>query len=338
MNHAEVHSYMADYLEGDLDLTKRALLDAHLDGCEACSLEFAEMRGTIGLLRGLPAPEPPPFLVDHVMRRIREGEGQYRFVDRLREWARNLATPQIALPATALGLGLLMATGNLDPDILSFGDREPAETVRVAATNERLAASDAARGIPPSFQIPVSGRPPAVAQVPRVTITLPLPGPSLVAGNDAGPQPFYTRRPSRSIRNSVPTLPASGAGLSTPVANRVDRGRIAPEAAAQASAFTADGDTLAMSPEERRTRELDERLDEMIRDPKAFSADFASYSVVEQDIWLEALAERARETGRGAKALDELRLTGDRSAMQLATALSVELQRQEQGQEGLPQR
>ena len=56
MNHVETHSHMADYLEGDLDLTKRALLDAHLDACDSCSREFAEMRGTIGLLRGLPDP------------------------------------------------------------------------------------------------------------------------------------------------------------------------------------------------------------------------------------------------------------------------------------------
>ncbi len=65
MNHAESHSHMADYLEGDLDLTKRALLDAHLDSCEPCSREFAEMRGTITLLRGLPDPEPPPFLAEN---------------------------------------------------------------------------------------------------------------------------------------------------------------------------------------------------------------------------------------------------------------------------------
>ncbi len=60
MNHAEVRNKMPDYLEGDLDLMQRALLDAHLDGCSDCSQDFAQMRGTIGLLRDLPDPEPPP--------------------------------------------------------------------------------------------------------------------------------------------------------------------------------------------------------------------------------------------------------------------------------------
>ena len=127
MNHAEARSHMPDYLEGDLGLSQRALLDAHLDACESCSHEFGEMSSTIALLRGLPDPDPPPFLVETVMRRIREGEANSGFGDRLREWIAMLARPQLALPATALAAGLLLATGIFDTALLPGlgGDASP---------------------------------------------------------------------------------------------------------------------------------------------------------------------------------------------------------------------
>ena len=70
---------MADYLEGDLHLTKRALFDAHLAACDSCTREFDELRRTVALLRDLPMPEPPPFLAGKVMARIRQGEGRLTF-------------------------------------------------------------------------------------------------------------------------------------------------------------------------------------------------------------------------------------------------------------------
>ena len=74
MNHSDIQSRMASYLDGELALGQRALFDAHLDGCEACSTELSDMRATINLLRRLPSPEPPADLVDQIMRRVAEGE------------------------------------------------------------------------------------------------------------------------------------------------------------------------------------------------------------------------------------------------------------------------
>ena len=128
----------------------------------------------------------------------------------------------------------------------------------------------------------------------------------------------------RSIRGSVPLLPGSATGLSTPVASRIGAADLS---AAQASAFDTDIDAAGMSRDERRTRDLDRRLDQMIRNPMGFAAEFAAYTAVEQEIWIAALAERARETGQAETALSELRLAGGRSALQLATAFSVELQK-----------
>ena len=334
MNHAEARSQMADYLEAELDLTKRALLDAHLDACESCSREFGEMRATIALLRGLPDPEPAPFLVESVMRRIREGEGSLGFGGRLREWIGTLASPQIALPATALGLGLLMAAGVLDPRMLpGIGETlAPAPAVRIVMrTQEPISNRSRAAGRAP--YLTVGNAPPAIARVPRISINLPAFGSS--AGTRVTARVFandtprvVTRWPSRPIRGL-----ALGLGepqvRSQPVGAHASRDRVgSKQVALHGSAFVPE--TLAASDgsrERRRDAELDQRIEHVIRRPIAFASEFSSLSIAEQEIWLPALADRAQQVGRGDEALEALRLAGDRQAEGLAAALLVELRR-----------
>jgi hypothetical protein len=80
----------------------------------------------------------------------------------------------------------------------------------------------------------------------------------------------------------------------------------------------------------RRSSELDQRLDHMIRRPTLYSVEFLSLTVAEQDIWLRALAEHARGQGRAEEALRQLEAAGDGAALQLATAFAAELRRVEQ--------
>lgn len=81
MNHQEVRKLMGEYLQGDLTLRQRALLDAHLDGCVACAEDLRSLRATVDLLRELPGPEVPPHLTDRVFARIQDGEGRAGFWD-----------------------------------------------------------------------------------------------------------------------------------------------------------------------------------------------------------------------------------------------------------------
>jgi anti-sigma factor RsiW len=100
---------MADYLEGDLSLAKRALLDAHLEGCVDCRTEIAELRALPNLLRRLPDIEPPPMLAADVMRRIRLGEATPTFGDRIRSLLSEFASPGIAIPAGAMLAAFVLA-------------------------------------------------------------------------------------------------------------------------------------------------------------------------------------------------------------------------------------
>ena len=83
MNHSEVNKHLADYLEGDIDLGVRALVDAHLDDCAECAQEVTEMQQTIRLLQMLPEPEQPSMVAANVMRRVRAGETEPGFFERI---------------------------------------------------------------------------------------------------------------------------------------------------------------------------------------------------------------------------------------------------------------
>ncbi|MBI5836634.1 MAG: zf-HC2 domain-containing protein [Candidatus Eisenbacteria bacterium] len=64
---------LSSYLDGDLDASHRAAVEAHLAGCAACRERAADLQGMVAALRELPAPEPSPFLWARVQAGLREG-------------------------------------------------------------------------------------------------------------------------------------------------------------------------------------------------------------------------------------------------------------------------
>ncbi|HBZ72368.1 MAG TPA: hypothetical protein DEP35_22585 [Deltaproteobacteria bacterium] len=105
MKHGEVSDRLGPYLEGDLPLQQRALVDAHLDACPSCAEELKELRATIGLLRSLPEIEAPTNLASRVMARVQEGEGQPTAWTRLLDIL--LRSRPLALGAAAAGAVVL---------------------------------------------------------------------------------------------------------------------------------------------------------------------------------------------------------------------------------------
>lgn len=118
MNHAEVHAELGDYLEGDLPLERRALVDAHLDACPGCAGRLRELRATVDALRTLGDAEPPPGFADLVMARIAAGEGRPSAFTRLLQRTPpvlrgRLAPPLLALASAAIVLVWLRVPAEL---------------------------------------------------------------------------------------------------------------------------------------------------------------------------------------------------------------------------------
>ncbi len=151
MNHAVVTEYLADYLEGDLALDQRALVDAHLDGCPECALEVREMQQTIRLLRALPEPEPPPMIAANVMRRIRAGETRPSFFGRIQRALGGVLEPSFVLPASAMAVAALVIFAIQDGGRLTnafFVTADSAGQWTPQGSGEPLAASGPLRAAP----------------------------------------------------------------------------------------------------------------------------------------------------------------------------------------------
>lgn len=84
MMHGRLRRRLSEFLDGSLGERDRQRVDRHLAECEPCRTELAELRGTVALLRGLPALEPPPELTARVLAQLGAGAAEPSVARRLR--------------------------------------------------------------------------------------------------------------------------------------------------------------------------------------------------------------------------------------------------------------
>ena len=354
MNHSDVQKYMADYLEGDLPLGRRALLDAHLDECRACAQELAGMRATISLLRSLPDPEVPHHLADDVMRRVRMGEGQQTWLDGLRSVASLLVMPRVLAPASAvmLAAGVLLATGQVQI-IIPNGGSAPAPRVAanrpassaIEVASRRLAAAPALAAVQPvgasaaeepgvhsrsRYRVPTEpGREQQNLAVlsnpaaPHPPISFDIGSPEFAAivellhAHPQVPRPPLARRPQ--------TLQVSGAASFDGGIGSLGLSRRA-QAPAQSSG----------APVERVLPSADEWLVLVQKNPIGFADQLAALSLAEQELWVDLLAKRAGERGSLDELVSVLRSSGSDRAQLLAEDFAVAGRRAAAGRQSAP--
>ena len=134
------------YLDEDLDLPERREVDAHLDGCQACRRELAQLRGVLAAA-DLSAPSPPSLdslgpdaMVHRVRRAVRERpERSWRGT-----WPTALAsgvvsaaallvvligTDRLSLPGTGLEAGVSPAAVAAVSDVVQSADAGQPEAV-----------------------------------------------------------------------------------------------------------------------------------------------------------------------------------------------------------------
>ena len=93
------------YLDGILPAEERTLLEEHLKSCERCRESLADLRKTIGHVRDLEEIEPPLWLTNKVMAKIRaEAEPKKGIIERL------FYPLSLKLPIQAVATVLIVAT------------------------------------------------------------------------------------------------------------------------------------------------------------------------------------------------------------------------------------
>jgi len=106
VTHARLKRRLSEYLDGGLAGRAKARMAQHLEHCAECRNELAELRGTVLLLRSLPAEEEAPeFLATRVIARIEAGDAAPTWVDRARA---ALATAMSGAWTPALGAAALV--------------------------------------------------------------------------------------------------------------------------------------------------------------------------------------------------------------------------------------
>lgn len=294
MNHSDIQRHMPDYLEGDLDLERRALVDAHLDECVDCAREVAGFRSTIEALRRLPEPVVPADLAANVMRRIRMGEGRTSLVDRIRAFGSELFAPRILAPASMalLAAGLILGTGDLRFGLDQIGDGlalGPATITGIAPAAHDVPAQVSVR--PERTPVFVTSSAPSTQ------------GQELLALS----QLMDERSAIRSRFNDWPVLqPASVSHVAlNPVGPVVER---------STSRFLPDPVMGAG----QRWPSADEWLVQVQQRPSEFADLMALRTLAEQEHWIDSLARRALAKGELDEIVLALRSSGSERARILA--------------------
>ena len=358
MNHADVKSCLADYLEGDLSLDRRARVDAHLDACADCAREVDQMRSMIRLLRLLPEPETPPMIAANVMRRIRAGESRPGLVTRFVRAVGGILDPGFVLPAAVIASAALVLVVWKDPNSVrsyfrpgSVGPRLEAslETTGVGPTGmdasrggsePRGVGLDAARGR--VFGAPAARDFRTVAKGSDRRSMQDRPDPSLRAA------PMQTRiviqlepTPSRGLVFHQDPLLAPLGSSSFGMFETSSGGGMGGGMIHGSTGWRAAG-RPALGPREVRfsstrseskapvdsstgsssgTAEVDKRdewIARAIEDPMGFARFIASQNLAEQELWVARLSERAQARGLLEELVTRMRTSGHSVAVLLA--------------------
>ncbi len=89
----EVQDHLSAWLDGELAPEVQAEVAEHLESCDACLRELAQLEALEQSLAALPAPAPPPGLAEKVVARLK----------RPRRWWQNLALAASLVVGIALG-------------------------------------------------------------------------------------------------------------------------------------------------------------------------------------------------------------------------------------------
>ena len=310
MKHSDVHNLMADYLEGDLELDKRALFDAHLDDCSDCAEDVAGMRGTISLLHSLPDPLVPEEMSRQIMRRVRSGEMYPAWREALRAVFAPLLEPRILAPVSAgvLVLGLVLGSG----DFLQVREVGPAPGLVSAVGQSRTTGALASTAENSSRFVliqqdasasPAAGfRPTPKQEMMALSTLMANSSPLGQIRFDFRPSPLLAVRPEYDRMHNPSQYELVSAHPDTSLSQA-----IAPMPSNSSSAL-----------ERARQPSAEEWLVRIQNDPAGFAGRLAFTSLAEQELWVQHLAKVARQNNELNEVVASLRSSPSRGARLLA--------------------
>src|SRR5712692_5603509 len=98
MTHLDVENLASDYLEGGLEATSKAQVEAHLAACATCRELMAELRSVLELCRSAEEFDPAPWLIAKILRAT-TGQRKRSLREQFADLFRPVAQPRVAYAA-----------------------------------------------------------------------------------------------------------------------------------------------------------------------------------------------------------------------------------------------
>ncbi len=101
----DIQEKLSAYIDGDISSEERMLIEEHLKSCQQCNETLAEMKKTTECVRDLGDIEPPAWLTQKIMTKIRSEAGKEKSI-----WQKLFYPLHIKLPVEAAVAVLLAVT------------------------------------------------------------------------------------------------------------------------------------------------------------------------------------------------------------------------------------
>ena len=104
MNHNDIRHMLSEYIDGAVLPGDRAAIEEHLKTCEKCSEALKELRQTVAHIRSVEELDPPAWMTQKIMAKVRDEAGK-------KSWFQRLFFPlHIKLPLEAIGVLFIAVT------------------------------------------------------------------------------------------------------------------------------------------------------------------------------------------------------------------------------------
>jgi hypothetical protein len=126
MTHLEIENLASDYLEGRLEPSPRAAMEAHLSECAPCRELLGDVRHALELCRTAEDVEPKPWLVSRIMQAT-VGARQPTWGERIAAYLRPVLQPRVAYPIamTVFTFSMLVNFAGVNLRSLRIADLNP---------------------------------------------------------------------------------------------------------------------------------------------------------------------------------------------------------------------
>ncbi len=126
MTHLELENLASDYLEGQLEQTRRQEVEGHLESCAACRELMGDLRHALELCKSAEQVEPAPWLVSKILLAT-IGERKPTWRERFNELFQPVLRPRVAysVAMAVFSVSIIINAAGINLHDLTLADLNP---------------------------------------------------------------------------------------------------------------------------------------------------------------------------------------------------------------------